>query len=376
MKIIQFVPRLPPYTDGVADYAIKLGEQLQIDHNVVTQFLVFQTGLKLASETHGFPVKSLQAHSAEALLAAIPADVEAILLHYSNYPYLKHKLDAPYWLPQALQRAIQARQLRLIVMFHELPMLKLGNFKALNPLQGWVSRRLAQIAHTVVTDSAKFQTRLSRWTKRTIPCIPDFSTIGEPDQGEVLPLEQRARRLVIFGGSDRNRVYQHHLDVLLQTCQALQLEEVCDIGKPLRLDPTLFGEVRLVEMGFQPAEVVRQTMLNALAGMIDYARFPGDLGKSSVFAAFCAHGLLPICTAYNPSEADGVHLDHNYVVAGQHLKDLTPSQLQAVASQARNWYGTHSLAANTEVFAALLKGAERYPAQDEQTELRPISLST
>ncbi len=31
-------------------------------------------------------------------------------------------------------------------------------------------------------------------------------------------------------------------------------------------------------------------MLNAIAGIFDYTPFPGDLAKSGVLAAYCAHG--------------------------------------------------------------------------------------
>jgi hypothetical protein len=37
-------------------------------------------------------------------MAACPSSAQGILLHYSNYPYLKGQLDAPFWLPAALKR--------------------------------------------------------------------------------------------------------------------------------------------------------------------------------------------------------------------------------------------------------------------------------
>ncbi|MEO1446843.1 MAG: hypothetical protein AAFV46_11550, partial [Cyanobacteria bacterium J06635_11] len=99
-------------------------------------------------------------------------------------------------------------------------------------------------------------------------------------------------------------------------------------------------------------ETVRELLLDSVAGLMDYSRFPGDLGKSSVFAAFCAHGVMPICTVYNPSEPDGVFADQQYVIAGSHLSDWSAQQRQTVATQAREWYSEHSLAINAQRFAS------------------------
>jgi hypothetical protein len=352
IKIAQIVPRLPPYRDGVGDYAIWLAKQLLTAHNIDTQFLIFQAGPKNDANIEGFSASKLKEHTIQEFNRLISPDVDGIILHYSNYPYLRGKWDAPFWLLDALNDIKQRLAVKVIVMFHELPTLKFGRIKVLNPVQALMSRRLAQTAHTVITDSSNFKKQLGKWTKSAIPCIPDFSTIGEPDH--VVPLAERDRRLIIFGGHDRYRVYQNHLSSLLQTCNALGIQEICDIGSPLNLDAGDFKNLRLVEMGFQPEEAIQQLMLTSFAGLIDYTRFPGDLGKSSVFAAFCAHGLLPICTVYNPSEADGIHLNRQYVVSGNHLQNWSLVELQAIATQAHQWYDCHSLAKNTNVFASYL----------------------
>lgn len=351
MQIIQIVPRLPPYTDGVGDYAIALATQLRAEHDIHTHFLSFQLGLTLAPEIAGFPVSSLPAHTVAAFLDSLPP-AAAILLHYSNYPYVLKPWQAPHWLPTALAQALKQRSLRLVTMFHELPTLKLKSLRLPNPVQGQVSRRLAQLSQAVVTDSARFQAALSRWSTSEIPCIPDFSTIGEPKT--VPPLAQRQRQLVIFGGNDRNRIYQQHRAALIATCQQLQIQEICDVGRDLGLNPNDFGPVQLTQLGFQPAEAVSQLMLNSFAGMIDYSRFPGDLGKSTVFAAFTSHGVLPLSTVYNPSEQDGLFLNQHYLVPGPDLGTLTIETAQAIATRAYHWYTNHSLSKNAAVFAQLL----------------------
>lgn len=353
MKIVQIVPRLPPHTDGVGDYSIQLASQLLNAHGIATQFLVFQQGIEIEPLVAGFPATSISAYTPEAFLSVLPGNIDGIILHYSNYPYLQGKIDAPFWLPTALAMAVRQRNIKLIVMFHELPFFNFKKLKFLNPIQSFVSRRLAKIATTVVTDSARFQAVLERWLQHPVTCIPDFSTIGEPDD-RIPPLSDRSRRIIVFGGSDRFRVYQNYLKALLYSCQALGIEEICDIGKSLNLQPSDFPGVRLVQMGFQPAEAVRQLLLNSLAGFIDYSRFPGDLGKSSVFAAFCAHGLVPICSCYNPSEADGLEMHKHYLVPDRSLQNLSLTQLQTVANNSNIWYKNHNIIQNTKVFASYL----------------------
>ncbi|MFB2921069.1 hypothetical protein [Aerosakkonema funiforme] len=354
MNIIQIVPRLPPHTDGVGDYSIQLASQLLKGHGIATQFFVFQQGIKIEPIVAGFPATGIPAHTVEAFLSVLPKDITGIILHYSNYPYLRNKWDAPFWLVSALGKTVKQRNIKLIVMFHELPFLKFKKFNFLHPIQTLVSRRLAKSATTVITDSARFQAILERWLQHPVTCIPDFSTIGEPDDG-VPPLSDRAPRIIVFGGSDRVRVYQNHLKGLLYSCQALGIEEICDIGKSLNLQPSDFPGVRLVQMGFQPAEAIRELMLNSLAGFIDYSRFPGDLGKSSVFAAFCAHGLVPICSCYNPSEADGLEMGKHYLVPDRSLQNLSSIQLQTLANNSNMWYLNHNIKQNTKIFASYLK---------------------
>lgn len=180
-----------------------------------------------------------------------------------------------------------------------------------------------------------------------------FSNMGEPDT--VPSLIERKHRIVIFGGSARRRVYQNSLKALVQSCETLGIEEICDIGPPLHLKETMdFSGIPLVEMGFQSQESISQILLTSIAGCLDYTPFPGDLSKSGVFAAYCAHGMLPICTCYNPSEADGLHLHQHYLSLDEDLTVLDPTALQTIATSAHQWYQSHSLSATASQFAHYL----------------------
>ena len=357
-KILQIVPA-PPYTgDGISDYASLLASRLWQDYGIETNFLVFRTDLTIDSGKSKFPIIQLSSHNSHSLVSAIPEKVDAIILHFSGYPYFDSTfkgllgINTPFWLAEALQSVVHLSQTKLILMVHELPRLNRGQFYLfdfLNPIQNLVSRRIARMADTVLTSSNRYQVILSKWLGKNVAKVSIFSNIGEPDS--IPPLLMRKRRLVIFGGSARYRLYQNDFQALIQSCKLLGIEEIYDVGPPLKLPKYSDLEVNLVEMGFQSQREISELLLTSLAGCMDYSPFPGNLGKSGVFAAYCAHGVVPILTQYNPSEADGLHLNQHYVIPGDDLNHLSLAELQTIADNAHTWYQTHTLKAIAQVFA-------------------------
>jgi hypothetical protein len=352
-KIVQIVPRLPPETDGVGDYSLMLAQQLRQDYQIETHFLVFQPPIQKTTMIDGFLVTNIPNPDSESLASVLPTDINNIILQYSNYPYLKGKLDAPFWLARGLELSCQQRQLNLITMFHELPTLKWKKIRLLNPLQYYLSLRLAKISHQLITNNSQFQKILQQGLKRPVSCLPNFSTIGEPQL--VTPLSQRKNQLVIFGSTNRGRVYQNSLPKLLKFCHQFGINTIYDVGRPLNLkDNYDFGSLNLQEMGFQPAEIVSKVLLDSKICCFDYTRFPKNLAKSTVFAAAAAHGLVPLSTEDNDSEADGLENQQHYLVLEQQLKEGKTDQWPTIADNAYKWYSEHNLRKNSQVFASYL----------------------
>lgn len=357
-QILQIIPTAPNCSDGIGDYALLLASQLLKDAQINTEFLVFRTDIEVESEIAGFATTRLPIHQSEALFSVVSEGIQAIVVHFSGYPYFNTSLkgmfgfETPFWFVEALQSIQQARQLKLIVMFHELPKLywKQRYFlNSLNPIHSIVSRRLAHIADAVLTNSAQYQKILTNWVKHPVERLPIFSNMGEPDW--ILPLSERKRRLVIFGGATRQRVYQNAFQELIAACSALNIQEICDIGPPLNLNLAHFLKpINFVEMGFQSPAAISQLLLNSIAGCLDYTPFPGDLSKSGVLAAYCAHGVVPIVTRYNPSEADGLYSNQHYLTLDKGAVTSNLNDLQVVATNAYDWYQSHSLSAVTNVF--------------------------
>ncbi|MEO1125616.1 MAG: hypothetical protein AAFX95_16200, partial [Cyanobacteria bacterium J06639_16] len=255
-KILQIVPRLFPDVDGVGDYSLQLAHQLCDSHRIISDFLVFRPSRRTQPTVDRFAVHRLDRHTVEGLLETVPQDISTVVLQYSNYPYLRGKLDTPTWLIEGLN-ALKQRGLRIVIMFHELPTLRYRFIRCPNPVQRRVSRGLAQVADVVVTNNTAFQQTLASWAMPPVYCMPNFSTIGEPER--VKPLRDRSRSLIIFGSSDRSRVYRNNLPRLKQICQQLNIETLYDIGRPIEWDmDRLAPEVKVIQTGFLPAAEVSE----------------------------------------------------------------------------------------------------------------------
>ena len=360
-KILQIIPTPPNYADGIGDYALQLATQLRQDFQVDTQFLVFRNDVQVEPVASGFAMQQLSTHTAEKCRAAIPRDLQAIIVHFSAYPYFNTSLKGslgvgtPFWFVEALRSIVADRQIKLVVMFHELPKLHWQQFYLfdfLNPIHCIVSRRLARMADVVLTSSSRFQSILSTWIDRDVPKIPIFSNMGEPES--IVPLRERQRRLIIFGGAARARIYNNHSSVLLQSCQLLGITEIYDIGSTLDLPDYSHAGINLCSIGFRSPAEISELLSTSLAGCIDYSPFPGNLGKSSVFAAYCAHGIVPILTRYNPSEVDDLYMGKHYLGLGSELANLNLDKLQLIADTAHQWYWGHTTQAIAKTFFSYL----------------------
>ncbi|MEL7314503.1 MAG: hypothetical protein AAFN08_06070 [Cyanobacteria bacterium J06559_3] len=346
-KILQIVPRLSPDVDGVGDYTLSLAHELRDRYQIHSDFLVVRPSERTQPTVDGFTVHRLMTHSVAGLLDRVPANISTVVLQYSNYPYLLGKVDAPAWLVAALMR-LKQRGIRILIMFHEFPTLQYQRVRLPNPIQRRVSRGLAQVADIVVTNNAAFQHTLATWTNTPVHCIPNFSTIGEVQQ--VLPLHDRDRALIIFGSTDRGRIYRSNLEGVQRICQQLNIHTLYDIGHPIDWDSSsLDADITVIKTGLLPATAVSKLMFTAFAGIFDYRRFPNNLAKSTVYAAYCAHGLLPLCNLRSLPPQDGILADRHYLdthTLHQHTDRTTESlsSFQRIADNAHAWYNTHTLA--------------------------------
>lgn len=350
MNIIQLIPKLQTYGDGIGDYSLKLAEELLKKHGIFTQFLGYDRQIQTVTEIKNFPATVIVDRTPKTFLSLLPKKFDGIILHYN----FVSAVDIALWLLKALQAAKKIYRFKLVIMFHELTLTEIVTpFKIFHPLHFYAAQGIAKIADSILTNNASSQKILATWIKQPVNCIPVISSVGEPETVPVL--QKRDRHIIVFGSVyTRPQVYQKFRQDLIRSCQILQIKKIYDVGSPLKLKLSQWRGVEMVEMGIQPPEVISQLMMNCWAGFFDYSSFPGKLGKSTIFAAYCAHGLIPISSRYNPCEADQIYLNKHYVVADKQFENFNLAQLQAIANNARKWYSTHTVAQTAEVFASCL----------------------
>ncbi|HVR96920.1 MAG TPA: glycosyltransferase family 1 protein [Thermoanaerobaculia bacterium] len=344
MRLVQVVPTLPPPVEGVAPYALTLARSLADRHGIESRFLVGDPSWVGGT---GADAAKLPAREAGVLSAHLSGDgEETVLVHYANYAYQPR--GCPAWLVDGLVRwRERSPRHRLVVVFHEVYATGLpwqSSFWLL-PVQRRLARTLVRRCDAAVTSLELYVRRLGGPpVAGKVRVVPILSNIGEPL--EPPDLQARAPRLLVFGGRGmRLQAYTTRLAELEAACRSLDIEEVWDVGPSVDLPLAVTG-IPVRACGPLPAAEVSGLMIGARVGFLAYP--PDFLAKSSVFAAYCAHGLLPVC-AWEPPEPR-----RETVFAGLYWRCGSAQETQKIASAARTWYEGHSLSRQTEMFRQLV----------------------
>lgn len=290
------------------------------------------------------------AESGRRSLAAAAPPSNALLLHYVGYGF------SPRGVPWELVGAIcdwkiGAAGRRLVTLFHEVyafgPPWRSSFW--LSPVQRHLAQRLARVSDACVTSTEPFAAILRRWVPaERVHVLPVFSTIGEP---EVLPpWGVRTRRMIVFGSPGvRERAYQRTGDQLSRVVARLEVEEVLDVGASAAV-PGMIAGVPVRSLGHLPPEEVGRLLGSARFGFVAYP--PHLLGKSSIFAAYEAHGLCPV-VGWPDRRRTGAKGEESRWLAAWALAGTEPDS-RAVAEQAVSHYVTHALARHAELHRRLL----------------------
>jgi hypothetical protein len=366
MSIIAIVPRLPPAIDGVGDYALQLATQLSQDFGVNTQFVVADPAWRGPDGLEGGSSQAISMRAKQPLLRLmhglttnrLPTTQPIVLLHYVPHGYARKA--CPVWLVAALKQWRQQSNGRLITFFHELYALDWHRPWSsdfwLSPVQQSLAGCLSQLSDLCLTSTERYIgqiQQLSRGKQRDVPLLPIFSNVGEP--AEVRPLAERQRTLIIFGQRhSKGGIYKH--ETLLQTISSsLHIEQILDIGPRTGLAPAAIGKIPIQELGELPATDISQLLSQSLAGFLTYD--PRRLSKSGIFAAYCAHGLLPINSQSLASTVDGLQPGVHYW-ASDRASLLNLELGQAIAHQAHTWYQQHNLKTHAQTLYQCLSAKD------------------
>jgi hypothetical protein len=363
--MIQIVPALPPSTNGVGDYALAVARTMRREFGVDTQFVVGNEAWQGPEEVEGFAVRKVAARTAQGLEAALLEVEEArVLLQLSGYGYSRR--GCPFWLLDGLKRwRGKQTDARLVTMFHELyawgpPW---SSTFWVSPAQRMVAAGIARRSDVAVTNIQRHREALERFdsSKRgSIEVLAIPSNVGEPLACGEMGL--RARSMVVFGlPGSRKRTYDLRMGALQRACEELGITEVLDVGGTFEGIPERVGRVPVRKHGVLGAAELSLLLAGAMAGFVDYP--PRYLGKSGVFAAYCAHRLIPVVPVGadgHLSAADGIECGVHYCgVAGEKGQEFVPSNPQTMADSAWQWYQGHSLKHHARAFTRTLRSEKR-----------------
>lgn len=297
------------------------------------------------------PRATLFALTPENLVEALSA--EQVLVQYSGYGF--HPKGAPWWLLKALRKHRTGIR-SLGIYFHELYAMSAPWRSGFwwSPLQRSIAARLGRLSDHWMTN----REISGQWLSRHAPQVPGsvlpvFSTIGSARDRPA----EREPHLVVFGSPGLRRLTYLTYGPSLFSDLVRHNLQLHDIGRPLgdRLLQRQLQAHGTVLHGHLPSEAVCTLLAGASFGMTWY--YPSYAAKSSVFAAYCAHGLCPILLSDPPTRCDGLVPGQQYL---QGLPRGTDWQTVArkVGAAAEAWYADHSLERHVKAIRTFMIPAE------------------
>jgi len=345
-SVLQIVPKLPPRICGVGDYALVLARLLRDRHNIMTTFGVLDASE--AFEIEGFQAVPLAPDA--CAVEEVTGGFARVLLHYVGYGYQSR--GCPVWLMRGVRRLKDAHpNQRLVTMFHELyacGKLWQSSFWT-QPLQKSICRTIARSSGGVVTNRLASAEVLRRMTGAEVRHLPVFSTIGEPDH--CTAFDHRERRLVLFGGPGwRSKALETDLGALKEVCQRWNIREGIEIGPGTTPEPNL--GIPWSKLGSLPAEEISAYLSSSMFGFVSYPS--AYLEKSTTFAAYAAHGLVPVLPASCiTADTLGISAGRHFLSSAKQAVD--DSALKEISVSAFAWYQDHGSTSQSGAFAKLLE---------------------
>jgi hypothetical protein len=355
--MIQVVPRRSAEPNGVADCALALARALLAYSGANSVFL---SGTPAAEampveddwKTVCVPKRDAQILADTVQLLSAETNARAVVLHFSGYGYQKR--GVPVWLVQGLQNwSRRAGHVPLLTIFHELYATGRPWQSSfwVSPLQKHIARSILNLSSAAVTPTNLYRKLLSEWRGSNaikITSMPVFSNVGEPGCGSA-PCARTAAAVVFGLAGVEDYVFGVYRSEVERIIAALGIEKIFDVGPRFSAMPGTLAGVPVISKGVLPQGAVSELLQRARFGFVAY---PLDfIAKSGVFAAYAAHGVVPIVLSDKQGTFDGLQPARHFLDG---LRLGTAGGGEALASIQRElftWYTSHSLKVQAEFLA-------------------------
>ncbi len=358
MSILQIIPKPFHLRCGIGDYSSHLAVELERLTGSPTRFFSHHIGLNddvIASEIaeRTLDLRALSLPNSDHLIGR----ESAFILHYSGYGYAKR--GAPVWLYRQVNR-IRDRHPSTpwITMFHEVaasgPLWTSAFW--LRPLQRLVARLLHDASDGSITNCTRNAEALKALlpdNSPDLPICPVFSNFGDPETSPKSSL--RDPSVVIFASNFGAKIPSLGFwDELAEALSAVGGKRVVVIGRDIEV-PGQFPFV-VEKPGYLSPQDVSAVLSRSKFG---YAFLGPELfAKSGIFAAFAAHGVVPVVPTSCSSLPDGLtaHV-HYHPTRGSSPISRPDEYFDAIGSNIQQWYNPHSAASTASVFASTISRA-------------------
>jgi hypothetical protein len=342
--ILQIVPRLPNGRDGVADYASKLAKGLSEQYGITTVFAPAEMGDSGAS--NDFKTVPLNRISAEEAC-------DHLILHFVNYGYQRR--GVPFQLLSILRAARRNCRGKFVTIFHELyasaPFWQSAFW--LRPFQIYIARQIAQLSDISIVSNPAALDQLRKIAPGVRALVhPVFSNFGEPQLSREEIADRDPHRWVICGGTELVlRSLRSFQQMKQQIPEWLSPRELLVLGgaddQMVRAALAQLTGVRTIYHPRITAVEASPLLASATFAWLDYFHRPNvpaaAILKSSVFAAACAHGLIPVSPHGGSAiSLAGSSLPGPYFVEAQRTELPSAGERARIAGEFYDWYRQHA----------------------------------
>jgi len=345
--LIQVLPQLKPTRCGVSDLALLLARELNRGFGIRTAFVVLNSDVR--SDVPYPVIHCAPAQLLESILKHGGGQACSILVHVSGYGYSSD--GAPMLLADALEEVKEDGRFKTASYFHEI--------SASGP--PWTSafwhagrqkravRRIAEASDLLVTNIGANARLLAReigsQASSSIQILAVLAASGE--SVAPIPVRERARIMAVFGlPASRRRAYTE-LATLPEFLHEVGIQEIVDIGASLDVPKAVHG-IPVRRRGELGVTELAEEISNAMCGYVSYAAI--CLGKSSIFATYCAQGTIPLIAKPFDGEVDGLR-DGVQVLSPATARRTVESGLDRCSHEAWKWYAGHNVRIHAETYA-------------------------
>jgi hypothetical protein len=360
----QVLPHLPGSNDGVGDYSLTLARQLYALYGLRTTFIVAAS--TSVREKEGFSVVSGLDADQSSSSVRLPVHV---ILHYANYGYQRR--GVPFRL-RRFARDLRGRLAgRWITTFHELyasgPPWRSAFW--VRPLQVKIARDLMDLSNSCVASNEVIRREINRHdARKPVYVVPMMSNFGEPPWP--IPVQKSPKRWAIAGGT---ALIERSLRAFAKIKPAIPgsyfPDEVEVVGgvenqplrDQLRVLRQVFPEVSFRHHPQVTADRASTILAPCAFGWLDYfgdgKAWPGMILKSGSFAAFCAHGIVPVLSHEERElSAGGDSFPGPFHISAAATSLPTPENLANIQQMVRAWYDRNASSTRTaQIYAEALK---------------------